>query len=208
MKRNYISKRIIAICTLILSVSCGFVNAQDYEKINLAGMWQFNFPVDNKYADTGSGWGVNLEGTYDLTPQIEAGLFLSWHTNNTYVSRRTYTEGTTSITSDQYRSLFQLPFGLMLNYKLTQGKFEPYVGLKAGANYAKYQVYRNTFVNKKDNWGVFVSPEIGATYYPFVERNVGFKVAGYYGFASNKYKTFDMDNINNLGFRLGVVFNL
>lgn len=208
MKRNNISKKIMAVCAVILFMSCGLVNAQSNGKFYLSGMWQFNFPVDNKYANTGSGWGANIEGFYRFSPKIDGGLFVGWHTNNKYVDRRTYTEGSTAVTSDQYRSLYQLPFGLMVNYNLGQGKFEPYVGLKLGANHAKFQTYRNTYVNEEDNWGVFISPEIGATYYPFSDKTIGFKASAYYDFASNSYKTFDMDNINNLGFRIGVIFGL
>lgn len=208
MKKNNISKKTIAICAFILASFVGLVKAQESQKFYLSGMWQFNFPIANNYANTGSGWGADMEGFYRFSPKIDGGVFVGWHTNNKYVDRKTYTEGNTAVTSDQYRSLFQLPFGLMVNYNLIQGKIEPYIGLKLGANYTEFQTYRNTFVNKEDNWGVFASPEIGVNFYPFSTRDIGFKASGYYGFASNRYKTFDVDYINNMGLRIGVIFEL
>ena len=38
--------------------------------------WQFNAPLSNNFADKASGWGMNFEGGYFVTPNIGLGLFL------------------------------------------------------------------------------------------------------------------------------------
>ena len=37
--------------------------------------WQFNAPLSNHFADKASGWGMNFEGGYFVTPNIGLGLF-------------------------------------------------------------------------------------------------------------------------------------
>lgn len=182
--------------------------AQNTDKVHVSALWQFNAPAGNKFSNIASGWGMGLEGTYRFSDNIEGGLFFDWHTNNKYIPRKTYEHGTSAINMDQQRSLFQMPFGAMVNYIFVTGVVEPYVGLKIGANYAKQTTDSNIYEFEKNNWGVFASPEIGATYYPTSNHNIGIKLAGYYGYASNRYKTFHMNNINNIGFRLGVILEL
>ena len=50
--------------------------------------WQFNVPLGNHFADKSSGWGMNFEGGYFVTPNIGLGLFLNYHTNHEYVGDR------------------------------------------------------------------------------------------------------------------------
>ena len=48
-----------------------------------------NVPLNSNFADKFSGWGMNFEGKYDLTPYWSIGAFLNFHTNHRYVDRRT-----------------------------------------------------------------------------------------------------------------------
>lgn len=52
--------------------------------------WQMNAPLNTDFADKISGWGMNFEGLYDITPRLSAGAFVSFHTNHQYVGRRHY----------------------------------------------------------------------------------------------------------------------
>jgi len=52
--------------------------------------WQFNAPLSNHFADKASGWGMNFEGGYFVTPNIGLGLFLNYHSNHEYVGRETF----------------------------------------------------------------------------------------------------------------------
>ncbi|WP_195333765.1 hypothetical protein [Bacteroides salyersiae] len=59
-----------------------------------------------------------------------------------------------------------------------------------------------------DTWGFHISPEIGMVVYPFNLYQLGLNVSGYYSYSTNHSSIlhYDMNGINNLGFRLGLVF--
>ena len=83
---------------------------------------------------------------------------------------------------------------------------QPYIQAKAGAQYSSQNTYMSTFVNRHDNWGFYLSPEVGLTFYPFNATDVGFQFAVYYTYATNHNKAYDISGLNNLGFKLGVAF--
>ena len=84
--------------------------------------------------------------------------------------------------------------------------FQPYVEAKLGAQYSEQNIYLSTFVNRHDNWGFYVSPEVGLTFFPFQKTDFGFQVAVYYSYATNASKSIDINGLNNLGFKLGIAF--
>lgn len=170
--------------------------------------WQINLPLGNGFADNGSGWGANLEGGYYVTPSLSVGGFLSYHTNHEYISRRTIQLGSSAaMNTDQEHSLFQVPFGVTAHYRLDYGKFQPYAGLRLGAEYAHlttdYYIYEST----ANTWGFYLSPEIGLEYYPW-PNGIGFHAAFYYSYATNRRTLLgsDVSGLNNLGFRFGIAF--
>ena len=69
--------------------------------------WQFNAPLSNHFADKASGWGMNFEGGYFVTPNIGLGLFLNYHSNHEYVGRETFQMGAGEVTTDQQHTIFQ-----------------------------------------------------------------------------------------------------
>lgn len=202
---------LLSICFVSTDVMMAQVDAAK-NRLLISAMWQYESTMGNGFVKDKSGWGMGVEATYPVLPRLEVGGFLNWHTSNQYIPRTTYDNGTSAITMDQSRSLFQIPMGLSANFVLVKSDWiEPYIGLKFGANYARYRTYSNIFLNERDNWGVYVAPEVGVTVFPFARaRFLGFKVSGYYGYSSNSYKnsTTDMANINNLGLRLGMKFRI
>ena len=98
--------------------------------------WQFNMP-SNKYVDKVSGWGMNFDAGWYLTPDIALGAFLNYHTNSEYVDRGVVNlSSETAIYTDQQRSLYQLPFGVTALYRIIESDWQPYVAMKLGAEYA------------------------------------------------------------------------
>ena len=87
-----------------------------------------------------------------------------------------------------------------------RGEFQPYLGTKMGAEFSTQSTYMSTFVNRHDNWGFYMSPEIGFTYFPFERTDFGFQFAVYYSFCTNRNESYDIKGINNLGFKLGIAF--
>ena len=65
--------------------------------------WQFNM-ASNKYVDKVSGWGMNFDAGWYLTPDIALGAFLNYHTNSEYVDRGVVNlSSETAIYTDQQR---------------------------------------------------------------------------------------------------------
>ena len=170
--------------------------------------WQFNIPLGNDFANDVSGWGMNFEGGYSVTPQIALGAFLNFHTNNEYFSRRTlHLTNTLSLNTDQQHQMFTLPFGVLMRYRFIEADFQPYAAMKLGMCYSEFNNYYYIFLRSQDRWGFYMSPEIGFNWYPW-PNSIGFHFAFYYSFATNKCNimTYSQDIINCLGFRLGLAF--
>ncbi len=206
MNNKYV--RILALCLLMLAAALPG-KAQIFPNGYLNIDWQVNAP-DGSFADKVSGWGMNFEGGYRITPAIAVGPFLSYHTNLGSVGRRTLQLGDgTALTTNQKHSLFQLPFGVTGRYSwFNSSVLQPYVGLKLGANYAQMSSYYYIVKQYDDSWGFYLSPEIGLTIFPQPEYRFGFHVALYYSYATNRSRvlTYSVNNINNFGLRVGVSF--
>lgn len=200
----------LAGCMLLAVLPQAQAQHDPQRKAHLTIDWQMNAPLSTGFADKISGWGMNLEGTYDVTSRLSAGVFLSFHTNHRYVDRQTISlSPTESMTTDQQRSAFQLPFGATAAYSFcTQSHVSPYVGVKLGAMFARNTTYFGTGGLYDKSWGFYASPEVGLRIYPDKQKNWGFHIAGYYSYATNRTETLtgDIDGQSNVGFRLGILF--
>ena len=135
------------------------------------------------------------------------GGFASFNTNNQYFPKQTYTYSDKSaLTTDIDKSIYQVPFGTTLRVRFLRGMVQPYAEAKIGTEYSTQNIYMSTFVTRQDNWGFYVSPEIGLTFFPFSQNDFGFQFAAFYSYATNRNKTFNIDGINNVGFKLGIAF--
>ena len=203
-----ISLRVLAVAALALAFTLP-VKAQMTDNGYANIDWQFNFPTSNHFADKGSGWGMNFEGGYFLTPNFALGGFLAYHSNHEYVGRQTLPMGEGgSVTTDQQHTVFQLPFGLSTRYAWDRGGvFQPYVGVKVGTEYAQLKSNFNVFQATKNTWGFYVSPEIGFNVYPWA-YGPGLHFAAYYSYGTNKGDLFmySVNGLNNLGLRVGIAF--
>ncbi|ANU58793.1 porin family protein [Bacteroides caecimuris] len=170
--------------------------------------WQFNAPLSNNFADKASGWGMNVEGGYFVTPNIGLGLFLNYHSNHEYVGRQTFQMGNGEVTTDQQHTIFQLPFGAAARYQWNRGgTFQPYISAKLGAEYAKIRSNFSMLEARENSWGFYASPEIGFNIFPWA-YGPGLHVALYYSYGTNKADVlhYNVDGLSNLGFRVGVSF--
>ena len=210
MKRYTIFKKAIwSFCALVMFAMQSYAQ-WDSQKAHLIVDWQMNAPVSTGFADKISGWGMNFEGLYDLTPRWSVGAFINFHTNHKYVGRQTLQLSPTELlTTDQQRSAYQLPFGIGTSYTLYDGRYvKPYVGVKLGTAITRYTTYYGAGGVFDDGWGFYVSPEVGLKIYPCPHRRFGFHVAGYYNYMTNDMATLtgDVTGQSNVGFRLGLIF--
>ena len=194
-----------AVAAMVLFAGTASAQMGKREYIN-AG-WQFNGTVGNSFVKTAQGYGAYIEGGYYITPMFALGGFASFNTNNDYVPKQTYTfEDQSALTTDVDRSIYQVPFGLTMRTRFMRGEFQPYLGTKIGTEFSTQSTYMSTFVNRHDNWGFYMSPEVGFVYFPFHKEDIGFQFAAYYSFATNRNDSFKIKNLNNVGFKLGVAF--
>jgi hypothetical protein len=202
-------KRIICIllAAAALAFTAGEASAQMGKRDYINGGWQFNGSIANDFVEAANGYGAYIEGGYYLTPMLAVGGFASFNTNNVYVPRQTYTfSDKSALTTDLDKSLYQVPFGATVRYRFMRTEFQPYVEAKVGAEYSVQSTYMSTFVSRTDNWGFYISPEIGMSWFPFSQTDFGFQLAVYYSYATNSNKAYNLNGINNLGFKLGVAF--
>lgn len=172
--------------------------------------WQVGVPLGSSLADKASGWGMNFEGGYYITESLAVGPFISYQTNLEKIPRQTLDLGNGSaLTVRQKHSVFQLPFGVTTRYQwLRKSIFQPYVGLKLGANYAELSSYYYILKQYNDTWGFFLSPELGVSIFPCPQHQFGFHVAAYYSYSTNNgdVLTYSVNNLNNFGVRVGISF--
>lgn len=197
----------IFMAAFALMLSTGKADAQMGKKYYVNAGWQFNGTVGNSFVKSGQGYGAYIEGGYYITPMFAVGGFASFNTNNDYIPKQTYTfSDNSALTTDLDRSIYQVPFGFTMRTRFLRNEFQPYLGTKVGAEFSTQSTYMSTFVNRHDNWGFYMSPELGFTYFPFEKTDFGFQFAVYYSFCTNKNKSYDIKGINNLGLKLGIAF--
>lgn len=202
--RNIVRNTILAAAALFVAVAA---DAQPGRRFYVDAGWQFNAVTGNDFVSNASGWGGYLEGGYYILPRIAVGAFASFNTNNEYIPRQTYFyENGDALTTDMNHSVFQIPFGATLRYRLSWKKVQPYAEAKIGANYSEQYQYIPTMAARDSQWGFYASPEIGVTLHPFNRNNFGFQIAVYYSYATNRNETLSINGLNNLGFKLGVSF--
>ena len=182
-------------------------DAQMGKRYYINGGWQFNGTIANDYVQSGQGIGAYMEGGYYITPMFAVGGFASFGTNNKYIPKQTYElENGAALTTDLDRSIYQVPFGATMRVRFMRTEFQPYLEAKIGTEYSTQSTYMSTFVNRHDNWGFYISPEVGFTYFPFQKTDLGFQLAAYYSYATNRNDKFGIKGLNNVGFKLGIAF--
>ncbi|MDE5708850.1 MAG: porin family protein [Alistipes sp.] len=201
--------RILALCTLLLAVARPG-KAQIFPNTYINVDWQMNVPLNTDFADKASGWGMNFEGGYRITPAVAVGPFISFQTNLKSIDRQTLVlNNGSALTTNQKHALFQLPFGVTGRYSwLNYSVFQPYVGMKLGACYSELSSYYYIVKQYTDTWGFYLSPEVGFSIFPNPNYRFGFHVALYYSYATNSGSvlTYKVDNLNNFGIRVGISF--
>ena len=190
-----------------IALSANEASAQMGKKDFINAGWQFNGTVGNDFVKSAQGYGAYLEGGYYLTPMVAIGGFASFNTNNEYVPRQTYTfSDKSALTTDLDKSLYQVPFGSVVRVRFLWDEVQPYAQAKIGTEYSTQSTYMSTFVSRQDNWGFYVSPEVGVTFFPFEKTDFGFQAAVFYSYSTNKNKNNSLNGLNNVGFKSGIAF--
>lgn len=208
MKKSVKSLGILLLLTAMIVPTTA--HAQLIKDGYLNADWQFNAPISNSFANVASGWGMKVEGGYYIIPNMSVGMFMSFHTNNKYIGEGVlHLDDTEDLYADQQHSIFQLPFGAAVRWRLTTNQMlEPYVGVKLGAMYSRTESITQVYTYYQDRWGFTVQPELGISFFPMGISRIGLHMAVYYSYSTNKSKvlTYEIDGLNNIGFHLGISF--
>ena len=78
----------IALCVVLLAAA-RTGKAQIFPNSYINVDWQGGVPLGSAYADKASGWGMNFEGGYFITPSVSVGPFISYQTNLSSIPRQT-----------------------------------------------------------------------------------------------------------------------
>ncbi len=195
------------LATAALAFAATEASAQMGKRDYINAGWQFNGLVGNDFVRSAQGYGAYVEGGYYILPEFAVGAFASFNTNNEYFPKETYTfDDKSALTTDLDRSVYQVPFGVTFRYRIMRTELQPYVEAKVGTEYSTQSTYMSTFVNRHDNWGFYISPEVGLNFFPFHKTDVGFQVAAYYSYSSNGNKSYSLNGLNNVGLKFGIAF--
>lgn len=197
----------IMLASVAMLISAGEADAQMGKRHYINAGWQFNGTLANDFAQSAQGYGAFLQAGYYVSPMIAVGGFASFGTNVTYAPKTTYRfEDGSALTTDLYKSIYQVPFGASVRLRFLRHEFQPYFEAKVGTEYSTQSTYLSAYVNRHDNWGFYVSPEIGLTFFPFYKADVGFQFAAYYSYSTNRNDNYGINGLNNLGFKVGIAF--
>lgn len=173
--------------------------------------WDVNFPTGDlsSFISKTSFAG----GTFGYRKMLNSGNIsiggdITWNSFYEYAPRKTYQiPPNGAITTDLYKYVYTLPFGLNAHYYFNGGKLvAPYAGLGLGATYSQQQIYYNTYVSEDDNWGFYIRPELGA-YIKFDEYSTWGILAGVrYNYSTNKQEDFKLNSITSVSAQLGIAW--
>lgn len=202
-------KKIVYVVAVLALLGLGAqqASAQMGKKFYISAGWQFNAPLSNPVSSTAQGYGAFLEGGYFLTPHLAVGGFMNFSNNEDYIAEDTYHfDDNQALTTDIAMSLYQVPFGGLVKFRTGWKEFQPFVQAKIGANYSSQSTYMSRFMSQDKNWGLYLSPELGLSFFPFYKYDIGFSLSVYYSYATNKGENYDFNGLNNAGFKIGIVF--
>lgn len=197
----------IAASVLLMTIGAEQADAQMGKKGFITAGWQYNAPISNPVSSVDQGYGGFIDLGYYIAPRLAVGGFISFSNNIDYAAEETfYFDGDKALTTDVSTGIYQLPFGALVRFRTGWKDVQPFVQAKIGANYSSQSTYMSHYMSMDENWGVYLSPEIGIAVFPFYKHDIGLSLSVYYSYASNRGEAYDFNSLNNAGFKLGILF--
>jgi len=170
--------------------------------------WDITIPMGDKFVDHTSLAGGKIEYRKMIDHNFSLGLDVSWNSNDEYVSTSTYhLDENTDVTTDLYKYLYTLPLAVTAHYYFNgSGIFQPYAGLGVGALYSTPRLYFNIYQFEEENWGFLLRPEVGTVIKFDPASEMGALVAARYSISTNQEPKLRIDNLQSLGFQVGLVW--
>jgi len=174
--------------------------------------WDVNIAMGNKFVDDVSFAGGKLEYRKMLAnvDNVSLGFDFSWNSFHEYKEYQTYSyNATTDITTDLYKYNYTLPMAITVHKYFPSGTgiFIPYGGVGLGATYGRPSIIFNIYELYEDNWGFLIRPEIGTIIKFDPTSGTGLLLGVRYSFSTNQEEAFKIDNLESLGFNLGICWS-
>ena len=170
--------------------------------------WDVNIPMGDKYVEDVSYAGGKLEFQKMVNENWAVGIDVSWNSYYTYKYYQTYhLNGGTDITTDLFKYNYTLPLALTAKYYFPSGGLiQPFAGVGLGATFSAPKLYANIYEFHDENWGFLVRPEVGAIIKFQHDSDMGILLGARYSYSTNSADFFHIDNLQALGFQLGLIW--
>jgi hypothetical protein len=180
--------------------------AQDFDRY-FYFTWNYNIPLSNtNWIGESSPKGLKMGYRKLLTDRISAGFDFTWSVYDQYEPTTTFVSDDGALTTDYFKYLYN--YGLTINGQyflpVNSTNILPYVGIGVGAAYNRYTMYYNIYADDDNAWGFLARPEVGVLF--TFGRKVGATIGAHYDYSTAKSEYFALDNFNNYGFNVGLIF--
>lgn len=203
--------KLLVVSVLLISGYSSSVFAQQEKNIFLGFGYNITQPLNNTYINKTGYWGGYLDAEYYIDSTYSVGFNASWNTLLKYIPTKTYDlqNEPGNITTDMYRSIFNIPFTVFGRYHFLQNdRFKPFVGLALGVQYSDFSQYYSLFQNSQSSWGVIARPEAGTVIRLTKNENINMILGVDYSFSTNENKGLLINNLQELGFKIGIQIDL
>jgi outer membrane protein len=154
------------------------------------------------FISNGSFRGFLFEYRYRVTPNVAAGIDLSWNVFYERMDYSTYSIDTRSLSGVQYRYSNEFPMLISFDYFFKpDSDFNPYAGLGIGTIYSLRNTDMGLYTLEEDAWHFALKPEAGFIYSfsPYIGFKLGAKY--YHGF-----KAGDLESQSYISISSGLAF--
>ena len=158
----------VAVCLTIVCSTCGGADAQ-VRKQSLSIHWGAAIPAGESYIDKTSATYFSLEWNFPLFSTLSAGVSAGYMNNSDLGVADEHFDGGLS-TGNRDKGVYVIPLMAQFDF-FPMGDAEtllrPYLGVAAGARYAKFRITGDTIVTSgSSSWAESFSARLGTRIHP------------------------------------------
>lgn len=198
-----------SITLLIIAVSFSVLYAQKtMEKHSVSVGWGVVLPTGSSTFTNKPTWVTPHVGyEYRVFPQLSAGFSLGYrYSNEKGDTKDRYNSDLVS--GQSHRTLTAIPMQIELLYfplGACLQKFQPFLGIGGGLNYAKYYITGDALHSEETaNWARVVTPQVGFRMMPFLTKKLSIDARVYWQNAANNWKLLHTSSQQGVGFEFRI----
>ena len=151
----------------IICISALFIQPATAQKNVYSFTYTMGFSMGdfNDFIGQGSFRGATFDYRHMFADNIGVGVQFGWNAWYEDLDYATYTEGTASISGNQFRYCSTVPMLASANYYILPGeKFNPYAGIGIGTMFSSSELDMGVWAFTADTWHFALKPELGFIY--------------------------------------------